>query len=96
MDGAPLSETLDELMAILSDESAVTLPIRSAREVKSMFATKLKEYGERLKEEAREEGRRKGRQEEKRETASALKEQGVHVEVIAKATGLSTEEIATL
>ena len=61
-----------------------------------MFATKLKEYGERLKEEAREEGRRKGRQEEKRETARAFKEQGVDIEGIAKATGLSTEEIAAL
>lgn len=57
-----------------------------------MFATKLKEYGERLKEEAREEGRH----EEKRETARALKEQGVDVAAIAKATGLSPEKIADL
>jgi predicted transposase/invertase (TIGR01784 family) len=53
-----------------------------------MFATKLQQYGERLKEEAR--------YEEKRETARALKEQGVAVEVIARATGLSEEEIRAL
>ncbi len=110
--------TLDELMAILSDEApeqfavfgrwisnylagttgatTVTRAIRSAGEMKSMFATKLQQYGERLKDEARQEGRQEGRQEEKRETARALKEQGVDVEVIAKATGLSTEEIEAL
>jgi NACalpha-BTF3-like transcription factor len=53
-----------------------------------MFATKLQQSGERLKEEAR--------QEENRETVRALKEQSVDVEVIAKATGLSTEEIEAL
>ena len=105
-----LAETLDELMAILSEEAAeqfevfgrwvanylagtpgegaVTGPIRSAGELRTMFATKLQQYGERLKEEAR--------YEEKRETARALKEQGVAVEVIARATGLSEEEIRAL
>jgi predicted transposase/invertase (TIGR01784 family) len=37
-----------------------------------------------------------GRQEEKHKTARALKEQGVAVEVIARATGLSEEEIQAL
>lgn len=113
-----LAQTLDELVAILSDEAPeqfevfgrwlgnylagttgeaiVTEPIRSAGEIKGMFGTKLKEYGERLKEDAREEGRQEGRQEERRRTARALKEQGVDGEVIAKATGLSAEEIAEL
>ena len=40
--------------------TSVDEPILSAREAKNVFATKLKEHGERLKEE--------GRQEEKRET----------------------------
>ena len=129
-DPQKLSQTLDELMAILSDEAPeqfavfgrwinnylagtpaeteVTEPIRSAREVKSMFATKLQEYGERLKKEAREEGRqdgrlegrqegrREGRQEGRREAVRALKEQGVDIGVIARATGLSAEEIEAL
>ncbi len=117
-DPQKLAETLDELVAILSDEApelfqvfgrwlanylagttgeaAVIEPIRSAREAKTMFATKLKEYGERLKEEAREEALQEGRQEGKRETARALKEQGVDAAVIAKATGLSPEEVADL
>ena len=83
-------------LAGTAGEAAVVEPIRSVWEIKSMFATKLKEYGERLKEEAREEGRLEGRQEERRDTARAFKEQGVDVAVIAKATGLSPEEIADL
>ena len=120
------SQTLDEVMAILSGEAveqlevfgqwmtnylagtpaetAVTERLRSAREVKSMFETKLREYGERLKEEARKEGRKEGRREGRlegrlegrREAARALKEQGVNVEIIARATGLSAEEIEAL
>ena len=106
-------ETLDELMAILSDEApeqfevfgrwissylagttgenTVTKAIRSAGEIKSMFATKLQEYGERLKEVARQEGR----QEERRDTARAMKERGIDVAVIAEVTGLSLEGIET-
>ncbi len=121
-DPQKLAETLDELMAILSDEApeqfeifgrwlsnylagtageaAVTEPIRSVWEIKSMFATKLQEYGERLKEEARkealQEGRQEGRQEERRETARAMKERGIEVAVITEVTGLSTEEIEAL
>ncbi len=81
-------------------DAVVTEPIRSAPEAKTMFATKLREYGERLKEQAREEGRQEGRQggrqEEKRETARAMKERGIEVAVIAEITGLSQEEIANL
>ena len=117
-DPEKLSETLDELMAILSDEApeqfavfgrwisnylagttgakTVTRAIRSAGEIKSMFATKLQQYGERLKDEARQEGRQEGRQEEKRKTARAMKQRGIDVAVIAEVTGLSTEEIEAL
>ncbi|TVQ21177.1 MAG: hypothetical protein EA382_13990, partial [Spirochaetaceae bacterium] len=117
-DPQKLAQTLDELMAILSDEApeqfevfgrwfsnylagtageaAITEPIRSVWEIKSMFATKLQEYGERLKEEAREEGRLKGRQEERRATARAMTERGIDIAVIAEVTGLSREEIAAL
>ncbi len=83
---------LTNYLAGIAGEAVVTEPIRSVREIKGMFATKLKEYGERLKEEAREEGR----QAEKRETARDLKEQGVDVEIIAKAAGLSEGEIEAL
>ncbi|TVQ26281.1 MAG: hypothetical protein EA382_05775, partial [Spirochaetaceae bacterium] len=99
---------LSNYLAGTAGEAAVTEQIRSVREIKSMFATKLKEYGERLKEEARkealqqgrregrQEGHREGRQEERLETARAFKEQGVDAAVIAKATGLSLSEIEAL
>ena len=81
-------------------ETEVTEPIRSAREVRSMFATKLKEYGEQLKEEAHKEGRlqgrQEGRQEGRRETARAMKERGIDGTVIAEVTGLSAQEIDAL
>ncbi len=62
--------------------AGVAGPIHSAGEIKTVFATKLKEYGERLKKEAREEGRQEGRQEglrqglrqAARKTAVALKD----------------------
>ena len=95
---------LSNYLAGTAGEAAVIEPIRRVWEIKSMFATKLKEYGERLKEEARkealqegrQEGRREGRQEERLETARAFKEQGVDAAVIAKATGLSLAEIEAL
>lgn len=121
-DPRKLSETLDDLIAILSDEApeqfevfgrwmssylagtsaetAVTEPIRSAREVRSMFATRMKEYGERLKEEGRLEGRREGqregRREGRREVARAMKTRGIDATVIEEITGLSAEEIDVL
>ncbi len=48
------------------------------------------------RKEGREEGREEGRKEAARETAKNLKAMGLDVETIAKATGLSTEEIAKL
>ena len=46
--------------------------------------------------EGREEGRAEGRAEEKIETARNFKQLGVDLETIAKATGLSVEEIKNL
>ena len=73
-------------------EEAVTGPIRSAGELRTMFATKLQQYGERLKEEARQ----KGREQEKRETARAMKERSIDVAIISDVTGLSEQEIKAL
>ena len=87
---------LSNYLAGTAGEAAVVEPIRSVWEVKSMFATKLKEYGERLKEEARKEALQEGRREGRRETARALKEQGVDSAIIAKTTGLSLPEIEAL
>ena len=55
-----------------------------------------KEGREEGREEGRKEGRKEGREEAARETAKNLKAMGLDVETIAKATGLSTEEIAKL
>ena len=103
---------LSNYLAGTAGEAAVVEPIRSVWEIKSMFATKLREYGERLKEEARKEalqegrreghregrteGRREGRQEARLQTARSLKEQGVDGAVIARSTGLSLAEIDAL
>ena len=48
------------------------------------------------REEGRAEGRAEGKEEEKEETAKNLKALGVEAPIIAKATGLSVEEIAAL
>ena len=48
------------------------------------------------REEGRAEGRAEGKEEEKEETAKNLKALGVEAAIIAKATGLSVEEIAAL
>ena len=48
------------------------------------------------KEEGREEGRKEGREEKKREIALNMKADGMTVEMIAKYTGLTAEEIEGL
>jgi hypothetical protein len=82
--------------------------VESTREVKAMFATKLKQYGERVAREAaeraRREGRREGRQEGRQEgkeegletVALRMLDQGRSVEEIAEITGLTKEQIEQL
>jgi predicted transposase/invertase (TIGR01784 family) len=58
---------------------------------------KLKKEKDKIREEARKEGREEGRKEGKEERsleiAKELKKSGVSLELIAKSTGLSKEEI---
>jgi predicted transposase/invertase (TIGR01784 family) len=61
----------------------------------NLSAAYLKKRGE-WREEALKEGRQEGRQEERRIVAENLLQQGVSVEIIATATGLSIEEIHQL
>jgi predicted transposase YdaD len=70
--------------------------VKSTREVKAMFGTKLKQYGERIAEEAREEGREKGREEGLELVALRMLDQGRSVDEIAEITGLSKERVEGL
>lgn len=47
-------------------------------------------------QKGRKEGREEGREEGKEETARNLKQMGVSLEIISKATGLSIEQIEAL
>ncbi|MGI2905908.1 hypothetical protein [Tolypothrix sp. VBCCA 56010] len=49
-----------------------------------------------LKDEARAEGRAEGRAEEARRVAANLLKEGISPEVVAKVTGLSTEQVQQL
>ncbi len=69
-----------------------------------MFATKLKQYGERVAREAAERARREGRQEGRQEgreegletVALRMLDQGRSVDEISELTGLSKEQIEGL
>lgn len=65
-----------------------------------MFATKLKEHDDRLREEVSkrvsEEVSRKVREEERRYTASSMKKRNIDIHTIAEITGLSENEIEGL
>ena len=56
----------------------------------------MKEGMQQGMEQGREEGRKEGRQEEKMEIAKMLKKNGVSIELIAKSTGLTQEQIEGL
>jgi len=82
--------------------------IKQVEEIRTMFATKLEKYGEKLKKEAMREGIQKGKQEGVKEglqegmhrkaiqTAKALLKENMPVEKISSITGLPVEEIETL
>ena len=70
------------------DTGALTTKIQSVMEVKNMFATKLKEHDEKLRQD--------GRQEERIEAARRMKTKGYTAADIAEITGLGVEEIEKL
>lgn len=74
----------------------ITSGLDELMEVKTMFATKLKKYSEKIKKEGKVEGRVEGRVEEKHVTAQKMLEKGFEIALISEITGLSTEEIAEL
>jgi len=66
--------------------------IKHVEEIRTMFATKLEEYGEKLKKEALREGmHRKAIQ-----TAKALLDKNMNIQEISEITGISVEEIENL
>lgn len=68
----------------------------STKEVKAMFGTRLKQYGERVAQEAAERARREGREEGLELVALRMLDQGHPVAEIAEITGLSKEQIEGL
>ena len=110
-----LGETIDEVIAILSEEAPEAVerfslwlqnflaattgggdaarPVRDLTEVRTMFATKLEQYGEKLKREARKEGLEKGREEEAVRVARRLLARGESVYDVAEITELSEERV---
>jgi predicted transposase/invertase (TIGR01784 family) len=88
---------LNNYFASLGVERIIDIEqISDITEVKGMLATRLKEYGRRLKEEGREEGREEERERSRRETALKMKEKGFSIEQIIEITGLSSEEVEKL
>ena len=51
---------LQNFLAATAGGDAGARPLRDLTEVRTMFATKLEQYGEKLKREARQEGRQQG------------------------------------
>ena len=82
--------------------------IKQVEEIRTMFATKLEKYGERLKKEAMREGVKKGIEKGVQkgvqegmhrkaiQTAKALLVKNMNVQEISEITGLSVEEIKSL
>ena len=113
-----LAETIDEVIAILSEEAPEAVerfslwlqnflagtaggedaarPVRNLTEVRTMFATKLEQYGEKLKGEAREEGRKKGREEASVRVARRLLDRGHSASDVAAITDLSEQRVREL
>ena len=113
-----LGETIDEVIAILSEEAPEAVerfslwlqdflattaggddaarPVRDLREVRTMFATKLEQYGEKLKRQAREEALKEGREQNAVRVARRLLARGESVSAVAEITELSEERVLQL
>jgi predicted transposase/invertase (TIGR01784 family) len=61
-----------------------------------MFATKLEQYGEKLKRQAREEGREEGREQNAVRVARRLLARGESVSDVAEITELSQAQVEEL
>lgn len=70
--------------------------IKQVEEIRTMFATKLEKYGEKLKKEAMQEGLQEGMHRKAIQTAKALLKENMPVEKISSITGLPVEEIESL
>jgi len=74
--------------------------IKQVEEIRTMFATKLEKYGEKLKKEGLQEGLQKGVQEGMHrkaiQTAKALLDKNMNIQEISEITGLSVEEIESM
>ena len=98
------------LRVILRDDTTrIYHEVKQAEEIRTMFATKLEQYGEKLRKEALREGKLQGKQEGKQEgklegklegihekavqTAKALLKKGMPLKDISEITGLSIKEI---
>ena len=78
--------------------------IKRVEEIRTMFATKLEKYGEKLKKEAMQEGVKKGIQKGVQkgmhrkaiQTAKVLLDKKMNIHEISEITGLSVKEIENL
>jgi len=89
------------LRVILRDDTrGIYHEVKQAEEIRTMFATKLEQYGEKLRKEALREGKQEGKQEGLHEkavqTAKALLKKGMPLKDISEITGLSIKEIKKL
>ena len=71
------------------DKESISIKLESLTEVKSMFATKLKEHDEKLIEQGVEQGIEQGIE----ETAVKMLEADADISFISKITGLSREKL---
>ncbi len=78
-------ENIDELVETVSNN-----------ELKEVIMTSEKKLEQRGIEKERQEGKQEGRMEEKVETAKNLKHLGISIDKIAKANGLSIEDVEKL
>ena len=105
--GGDLKQAIDTAVKVCMDEGLIADFLhKHSREVTGMLFHEItvEEFAEIRAREAyadgekagREEGRSEGAAQEKREIAKNLKNSGIPIDVIAKNTGLTQEEIAAL
>ena len=91
---------LQNFLAATTGGEDAARPVRDLTEVRTMFATKLEQYGEKLKREARKEGLErgleKGREENALPVARRLLARGESVSEVAEITELSETRVRAL
>ncbi|PHM59048.1 putative transposase [Xenorhabdus sp. KK7.4] len=84
-------------MAIITDKAEEHIVAKKLMTIAEQLEQKGREQGlEQGIRQGKEEGREEGKAEGKLETARALLQHGVSLDIIATSTGLSREEIETL